>query len=856
MKEIRIDKGSHFDKYNSYGINYCNSLKESNYSFIEVKFFKKNISLFLEELKKKGDGSTLNWLDSNFINNYLLDTLPKRFPEYSSDIIVKVHRVLKNFIIYFSFQKVLKKQQCQEILRNLYDSKELKSYLNQKSKSEKIYNSDVKYAHNKEIIKIKNKLLHFCLNYGDYLEKHRECEVFNYIDNIEESLLVKAIMDLLENIEDNKIFMKLLAFIDNSMKINSLPSRVIDLLHKKTEQDSHFYRLLLLYQSFFFSGYVLKKPYVELINELELDPEKVGKEIIKIAGIQDLDEIAKNEEIRQELKDIFDIESLIDEITPFSDTTPFSNLYSGELFNFPKGINIDIKKHLVFLEDIDASPEKRIKFMKSNYGKFPDYFSKSRDKKIIQNALNYYDDGKYKEALVALNKLIEFFPENAVPIYLRAKVREAQGFFFDALKDVLKSLELDPFKIEAYMDLSYILEIGGYFYSSTVLTCQLMRFCPFDFNFHLQLAITSYQLSNPYKNSLRLAGKMDFARLLNFISRYWVHDKIRPRDSLNYIKMTNSQFKEVRMSVERIILKAVDILDEIPKPFEENIKKVRTIIRDPSYFFPDKSDYILKNWFIYELTQRLVYNFYHFYFNLTPIIASEKFIQLCFEISKIAAHFVFPAFKARTIVRINIIEELFKYKKNNKYHYYIELLIFFTSSQEVFLLINDTMLQLIDECRECPNQCLIKPNKWCLAFYEFGSEKNKEFNEHYNLLSYLDCIISDLEYNFEEKGLLKKTIDKKVENVEILFSFLINNRKINDPEELEEILNKDLISEFLCNTEVTTSKTLMKQMCISLKNLISLLYHDYGFYQDGYFSKLNKLLTNSDYFLECLEKNN
>ena len=57
---------------------------------------------------------------------------------------------------------------------------------------------------------------------------------------------------------------------------------------------------------------------MELINELELDPEKVGKEIIKIAGIQDLDEIKKNEEIRQELKDIFDIESLIDEITPFS----------------------------------------------------------------------------------------------------------------------------------------------------------------------------------------------------------------------------------------------------------------------------------------------------------------------------------------------------------------------------------------------------------------------------------------------------------------------------------------------------------------------------------------------------------
>ena len=627
MKEIRYDKGTHFDKYNSYGIDYWHSLKELNYSYTEIKFIKKNIFLFLEELKKRGDGSTLNWLDSSFINNYLLDALQKRVPEYTNDIIIKIHRVLKNFINYFSVQKVLNKQQYQEILRNIYDSKELKSKLNQKSKREKINNSDIKNAHKDEIIKIKNKLLHFSLNYGDYLEKQREHEIFNYIDNIEESLLVKAIMDLLEMIEDNKLFMKLFAFIDNFIKINSLPSRMIDLLHKKTEQDSHFYRLLLLYQSFFFSGYVLKKPYEKLINELELDPKKVGKEIIKIAGVQDLDEIKNNEEIRQEFKHIFDIESLIDEITPFSGVTPFSNLYSGELFNFPKGINIDIKKHLTFLEDIDVLPEKRIKFMKSNYGEFPDYISKSRDKKMIKNALNYYYEGKYKEALVVLNKLIISCPENAIPIYLRAKVREAQGSFYQALKDVLDSLKLDPFKIEAYMDLSYILEIGGYFYSSTVLTCQLLRFCPFDFNFHLQLAITSHQLSYPFENSLRLAGKIDFARLINFISRYWVHDKIRPKDSLNYIKMTSSQFREARMSAERIILKAINVLDENPKPLKKNIEKARSIIRDPSYFFPNQSDYILKNWFIYELTQRFAHNFYNLYFNLTPIITSEKFIQ-------------------------------------------------------------------------------------------------------------------------------------------------------------------------------------------------------------------------------------
>ncbi|MHA1490866.1 MAG: hypothetical protein ACTSRI_14625 [Promethearchaeota archaeon] len=72
---------------------------------------------------------------------------------------------------------------------------------------------------------------------------------------------------------------------------------------------------------------------------------------------------------------------------------------------------------------------------------------------------------------------------------------------------------------------------------------------------------------------------------------------------------------------------------------------------------------------------------------------------------------------------------------------------------------------------------------------------------------------------------------------------------------MEYIINVDFISEFLCHADLVTSKTAMKKMYISLRNLISLLYHDYGFYRDGYFSKLNKLLANSDYFFEKKIKN-
>ena len=103
--------------------------------------------------------------------------------------------------------------------------------------------------------------------------------------------------------------------------------------------------------------------------------------------------------------------------------------------------------------------------------------------------------------------------------------------------------------------------------------------------------------------------------------------------------------------------------------------------------------------------------------------------------------------------------------------------------------------------------------------------------------------------------MLQKTINKKVENAELFFKYVIINRVITDHEALEDIINKDLISEFLCHTEIVTSKSSMKQMCTSLKNLISLLHHEYGYYQNEKFSLLNKLLTKSNYFLKCLEKN-
>jgi len=70
MNKINYDKETHFNTSNSYAIDYCKSLKESNYSYTEVKFIKKNIFLFLEELKEKGDGSALNFKHNRGVIKY------------------------------------------------------------------------------------------------------------------------------------------------------------------------------------------------------------------------------------------------------------------------------------------------------------------------------------------------------------------------------------------------------------------------------------------------------------------------------------------------------------------------------------------------------------------------------------------------------------------------------------------------------------------------------------------------------------------------------------------------------------------------------------------------------------------
>ena len=60
-------------------------------------------------------------------------------------------------------------------------------------------------------------------------------------------------------------------------------------------------------------------------------------------------------------------------------------------------------------------------------------------------ALDLYDAGKYKEAIIAYNKLIEKFPTAAPPYVSRGVAYEKDGQMEMALKDYLKATILDPY---------------------------------------------------------------------------------------------------------------------------------------------------------------------------------------------------------------------------------------------------------------------------------------------------------------------------------------------------------------------------------------------------------------------------
>jgi len=859
MENMNFNPRTFIGKCKSLLPNYFTSLNEKVETKKDVSVVKKVILTFLKEyIKHNINKFNRTQFNVNFFNKFLLKLLPLEYPELSKIPLFRIQSIITEFINYLSLHKILDRNIQKEITKLFSNLSEKQKDLN-------------KILNERELIEISNKIFDYSSKLNEiYNDEEEYNHVFNYFEKKPNKYIIEAILGLFKTMEDS-YFLKILFFIDEFLKIETLPSKIIEILRLSAMQDRYFFRLLMLYNTFFLAGYIIKKPFRQLIEDLKVDKDSFYRYVANVLSYskeQELSDFINFYPSQTDMEDYLDVDKYINEIIPITEEDPFANLDNYKIFNLPRDINLELHKHINFLKSASSSFRGKIKFINSSWDDWRDCFSNIQEKNLFKEVKRLYYDGKFQKALGLINKLIKRNPESAAVLYLKGKILGEQKAYYNALKCHLKSLKLDPYRIETYMDISFILEIGGYFHSSIILTSLLMRFCPFDFNLHLQLAISSFQLSMPFKKYLRLAGLIDAGRLINFLIRYWVHERIKSRDSLKKVEIGHEQFNELLKSSQIIISNANKVMKLCGHRIKDEsfLNHLNDLLRNNLHFFPNKEDHIMKNWFVYELTIHLVENFnvifYEKYYNLPYLVASEEFINLLFEIAQFTLNQILltqnerkkqTSFEIDTEIILEN-EELFK-----KPIY--RLARFFISIEGISNILMKTVINLINECIHCPNHCLKKPFKWCESFYIFG-EVNEELTNYSRLIHFMESLNTDFEFFLEDKGLQVNTINKKVEHIEIFLVFLIKKVKDKDyvfiSEKFEKYVSIENIFNFLGNytikNKVILTQVAMKEMCRSIKSFITFLNKDYGFFIKDTLTDLKKVLNSVDFFNNCLEK--
>ncbi|MFO8018574.1 MAG: hypothetical protein R6U96_08060 [Promethearchaeia archaeon] len=860
-------------------------MKDSGVEY-KLKFIKNHILLFLKELRKKQrHGFSAKVLDGQFVNEYLSGFMPKKFPNYSMKKISYIKKILKTYIIYLTTENVLKRRTAQEIIRAFQNEQQMKKKVPTGSKKsgkvikneynvnksrDFITSSSAKSKGKNNVVSIKNEILRK-LNPDLDEEKlaQNEQELFQFLNSKSEDLIVETILNLLQSIEDDLMFWNIYVFIQNFKNLPSFPSKIIKTLHNKQNQDKYFFRLLMLYQGLFYSGYILEIDFPELFRDLQVDLREYINYSNKLGEL--LREKGKNiNELPIKLDSMSverEIEKEIEKIKPFPREEEPINDKNFPMFNFPEDFQMDIKKYIGRLEKILSSQEKLLAFIhNSNQNDIGLNFKESKNKDLIKKAQRNYYDGQYRKALLFINRLVRKVPENSAAHYFKGKVLQGLGKRFYALKSLLRSIERDSLKVEAYMDLCHLLQSGGYFHRAIALGSLMIQIFPFDFNFCMQLAISASQLSYPFKDFLRLPEIIEPARTLNFLTRFWPFEKFKCRDSLEGLGISTEKFYSLFNSAREKVLMAAKIVDKVEKPLEERVisNKLNSIITNPLYFFPEKEDHTSKNLFIYELTQGLAMTFYDLYPNFFYVVASEQFIDLSFQLAKNASNLMiedddFNWKEASKLSILTIVTRTLSQKSihNDSYLNLVTQFITLGSFKDSFA---DVLYNLIQECITCPNKCLHNPDKWTASFYDIGvlpDDIDEDLKEHINLLRFMDVLVMDFYYFLENKGLKLKTVENKKELIIIFLGYLLKEHDLSEPKYLEKYINpenlKKFLGEFVIQNEIVETKTRMDQMRRALKNFIRFLHKDVSYFEEKEYKAMWKVLNKSDYFIQCLD---
>ncbi|MHA1151031.1 MAG: tetratricopeptide repeat protein [Promethearchaeota archaeon] len=804
------------------------------------------ISVFLEEYVKFSSQLNSNQLNANFINFFQNTLLVQKFPGCSRAKIEAIQALIADFLNFLSLKKVLKQHLTKNLSLEFEEIPETNTPLNQKLSS----------LTKQNINAVSSLILNFsALAEVEYIDKEI---IDSFVKNIEafpEKIIVKAIFKLCEEIEDESRFIKVLFVVDNFLKLNTLPAKTIDYLRYNVENERTLFRLLFLYQSFYFAGYKLEKSVLEVLKELDMDSPGVNKLFEKSTNyIRTMELSNLLDQFFQNSYDLLNIDDLIDEIQPINAQSPIFNPQDTIGYNLPRNVKLDLDKHVLQLETIYNSTELKKQFL-SAFSEDFSFNSLTKDNIFLFfEAKDLHVKGKNNKALQLINKLLKKNPEFALALILKGEVLCELYQFHYAIKCYLKSLEINPYKFHAYSQLSYTLQIGGYFHSSYILCSHLLKFCPLDFNLYVELAYSAYQLSRPFKQYLQLAGLLEPERLANFLTRFWIREKIKAKDSLDNLNVKEETILELdKMNTDKSnkLIQFLTYYNDDAIHEEDFEDRFNELINNPLYFFPKKVDQTKKNHFIYELATDMATNLLEIINDLVPgaepFLLSEDFLKFCLEIGKqITEKIIKDKLKidhrkrTRTLT-INVskswIENTLKTLTEEPYFLFLQVML---PKEELFELILSTLNELSLECLECSHHCLIYPTEVFRNFKESCSQwendtgdddkheidaKKLEFEQDFL------PILGFFELFLDEKGISQKNINEKIVDILEFLKFLFFNLKqsINDT---NIVITEDIIRTFLekyvLEKKWIQSKTAMERMKRNLNVFLSFLSNELG----------------------------
>jgi len=803
------------------------------------------ISLFLEEYVRFSTKLNSNQLDMNFVNFFQSKLLLQRFPDYSHDKIETIQSIIINFLNFLTLKKVLKQNLTKEISLEIQENPEFKKDVNARLSS--------------QINQITNAVSSAILNFSKNadVENLDNNTIDKFLKNMEaypEKIIVKAIFKLFEEIEDDKTFMKVLFVVDNFLKLNTLPSKTIEYLRFNVEKERTTFRLLFLYQRFYFAGYKLEKTVLDVLEELNMDAPALNELFEK--SVYFIESLGQENIFHQPFHnshELFNIDKIIDEISSLNDNSPIFDHQGTIGYNLPKNINLKIDKHVHQLNAIYNS----IKLKKEFLSAFSEEFSINSLKKdnlfLFFEARELHVKGKNNKALVMINRMLKKNPNLAPTLILKGEILCELHQFHYAIKCYLKSIELNPKKFHAYSQLSYTLQIGGYFHSSYILCSHLLRFCPLDFNLYVQLAYSAYQLSRPFKLYLQIAGLLEPERLANFLDRFWIREKIEAKDCLDALKLK----KETILELEKLIIHNSNNILQFLTYYNDLIQEddlneeFNEIINDPLYFFPKKVDHTKKNHFIYELATDIATNTVEVIDDLVPeaeqYFLNEEFLKYCFKISEqisekiIKVNLKIDHGRKTRSLNFNVsnkwIEDALKQLIAEPYFLLLQCLL---PIKELYELIQTTLNQLSLDCLNCSHYCLIYPTDVFPIFKKSCSEWDENNRDDYKLeidskrskfeQEYLP-ILGFFELFLNEKQLSEKNINEKIGDTLEFLKFLFFNlyQHFNDAKiELTEEIIRLFLEKHVLEKKWVQSKTAMERVKRNLNAFLSFLSNELG----------------------------